>query len=336
MSEALTTEDLAVALHVGPKTGKQSIENYTARRRPIWEALEDRGLRPIVTVGKEAYDASGDLPVAKEYYELEKTPKGLYLAERSRGAMAVGAALDTSGGFARFVDNVRALNPKEVRDLCSDTLRTYRLLGDMQPRSFTLENEADRRDLDEQLAALEGDKVVIKKAKSRAGAGVEIVSKAPEAVREVIDPDPEKRYLVQTFVDFAPTMSGVRGRGADRNALAANTDEFQMRTHTIDTMPVLHMGRHFPDDGYFSLQQDSLPEEVTAQATEATRRVHEKTGAANSYVAVDAGVSTQGQYYIVELNGAFPAFVPAEARRMADAAQLGHAIADKLKAIALT
>ena len=337
------SEALAVAVHLGPVKEEKFVE-LIGRYAALWDALSERGARAVFTRKKDAYSPREEgqvLPVATTYYDVQKGDDGLYSAALRTGELVVGAALDTSGGFARYVDADRGLNPLELRNLCRSNLGTYRLFHDMQPPSFIVTNAAEQAELDEQLANMTSSKIVVKSNESRKGSGVRIVDRSLKAVLEVMDlrklqdGKPHTGYLVQKHIECASTFEGLRDKMPDRGLLAANQEGIQLRQHMIDERSVLAIGRRLSDDEYISVEQDSVPQEVTDIGSEATRRLRAKTAATHSHVAADSiQDANTGQYYLLEVNGAWPAFVPGKDGREGDSRQLGEALATKLIAMA--
>lgn len=317
-----------VALHLHPNKVAKHLPEVIDRYSALWDALESTGTSAVITAGKEAYDLNQASPTALEWYD----PRS---AERQKGSLAVGSALDTSGGFARYVNNERVLNPVGLRNLCRDKLATYALLQTVQPRSLMVASTSDRADVPEFLADLTGKNVVLKKAHSANSSGVSILPRDAKAVADTLDPDPTKAYLLQEFIPHSTTMPGLRDAAPNEGALATSKQDFQLRALVVDTTPVLWIGRTFPDNDYISLDQDSIPEAMHDLVMQTATSLRDESAATNSYVALDVTMDRRdGRSYVGDVNGKFPTFVPYWDGRTNDSQRLGRGLSQKLRRMA--
>lgn len=318
----------------------ESLKKFETARAPLLQALAERAVRGVYISGAEHRTSDDSV---ERYYEADFSPK--------EEQLTINAALDLTGGIARYMPGVRALNPLGVRELAMSKHRQYPVLaaalGDAVPE--TLVTTAARSEVVAAIEATRADKIILK-------ASIDVNKKHPMLVGNkaeifkqldtlLMSVDPVRDMLVvQEYIEEAQAdfAKGIRFFDDNEKAKAAD-GKFgrELRVHMIDDQPALVVGRvgldpqnKSPEDAWVFLDQDSVPSHVHDLAAAAVRAIAREANATDSYLAVDL---TPDGKRLIEVNGRIIGAHRASADRAGQQAAhtvMTGAIADKLASMA--
>lgn len=284
-------------------------ERFLKRHQPLAAQLATRGATLIALNG------------AKDRFE-ENTFSRFYSFEddgltRHESALHVDSAFDLSGGVARYVHSVPALNPERLRDIASSKYAQYealRPLGDHIPE--TRLSTASSDSVEEAMEQMQANKLILKdnnsanlkrgmligtKDEIRAGLETYLTKTNPEKDTVVL-----QEYMPEVFSDFADgiiPVDDIEQEVVDASHGLAR----ELRVHTIDGTPLLVTGRsgldaqnRSPFDEWVHIDQESVPKTITDLASKAAQLMMMHAGARDAYLAIDL---TPDGSRVVEVNG---------------------------------
>ncbi len=348
VSSSFEGPTVAIAQKAGPKGLPAEGPGVFERFEPLAAALEERGVSTVVLDGKA--DNVPDTPTFKRYYELTPTrnsDSGLVLRKPEQ-PIVVHAAYDRTGGIARFVPEVPALNPRGIRNLVASKAEQYAALtglGAAMPLSRTVhatESSITRAfdELEVPLLILKADKDPDKKIPILVGTKDRL---AKDLWKLLVAVGPDAHILIQEAMPEVdePFNHELRfNKREDALVRAAAQRAREIRVHVIDEQIVAAHGRvglsgsNREGDAWVFFEQDSLPVYVGNLVLQGTRLLREQTGEQNSYLAWDL---TPDGTRVVEVNGrAIGTMKPDPRRRGAQEVhtRIKAALADKLAAMA--
>ncbi|MFZ1250108.1 MAG: hypothetical protein WAR37_01535 [Candidatus Microsaccharimonas sp.] len=229
----------------------------------------------------------------------------------------VDAAYDLSGGIARYVPAVPALNPEKLRDTVLSKYSQHEALkplGDHVPE--TVRVVPLKSSVEDAMEQMQSDRLIIKddngtnkKRRMLVGTKDEIRS-GLDAYLETMDASKDvlviQEYMPEVFSDFATGIIPVDE--TERGILNASRGlAREIRVHTIDGKPLHVTGRSgldaqqlSPLDKWVYVHQDTVPKAVTDLASKAAQLTIDYSGARDAYLAVD--ITPDGNR-IIEVNG---------------------------------
>jgi len=282
------------------------------RHTPLVNQLAEYGVKGIALSG--AVDRDHD-KMFNKYFDF--STKDFTLNEYTQ-PIEVHAALDITGGIARYTPEVAALNPLGVREIVLskqlqfDTLHSS--VGEAMPVTVTV--AVEKQEVAEALGQLNGEKVIIKPTPDLSKKYGMLVGSADSVLSQLDDyistlgPN-VKNLLIQEY------MPEINSNFADGIRYFDNTEQDiadarpklgrELRVHTIDGRPILVTGRvgldaanRSPEDEWVHLDPNSIPDYVHDLARTASTLIQQTAEATDSYLAVDL---TPDGKRIVEVNG---------------------------------
>ncbi len=313
-------EDTAVA--VASKAGSlgENFELFGERFTPLAAELALRGIRTIGLNG-----SVNNVPGTSfftHYYEFANGS-----VSPTEGSISVCAAFDRTGGIARFVPSVLALNPRGIRDAVASKARQYDILNSLgSALPVTLRAPAVQSDIESLFDAIESEDIIIKPDKNPDKKYPILVgdkSMVRAGLWRLLDKlDPTKEVIVQEY------MPEVQEPFAHELAFSAKEldiarphqkDAREIRVHTIDGTIVAAHARvglsalnGSPQDSWVFFEQASLPLRTQQLVQRAAQLLLEHTQARDSYLAWD--VTPDGNR-IIEVNGRAIGTMAASAER---------------------
>lgn len=314
-------------------------KKFVARHLPLVDALAERGVATVALNG------------AKDYTEEKKFSKyyrfGAQVLRPVAADIIPDAAYDLTGGIARNVPDVAALNPQGIRDIVKSKETQYEALKS-ELQDYLAQTEvvpAEKPRLLEAISDIQSQQVHVKvsgvdskKYPTLRGDKTDIAKRIDDYVRQV---PPSQTVVVQEYLPEvkAPFHNEFRFSDATEQTHAEQWSELdrELRVHVIDETATTTHGRvgldsehGSPHDEWVYFSPESVPRHVTELAVTAAKLLRMTTGESNSYLAVDL---TPDGSKIIEINGRNIGTMRSNAER--PGAQYTHevvtnALADKL------
>jgi len=293
---------------------KRSFEvngQFIKRHTPLVRRLDDYEIGAVALNGAEDHLGDG---MFSRHYEFGKDQHTL---TSSNEPVHVDAALDITGGIAKYAPDVSALNPLGVRNIVLskqaqfETLRPD--LGEAVPETAIAKatSESVMATIDQMTAhsfIVKPANAFQEKRAMPVGTRDQIALKIDDFLKDM---DPEKdAVIVQELMpeirsDFAKGLRFFDNSEREKADSARNTN-LELRVLMSDETPKLVTGRLAADPEkdnrgrivYFD--QNSIPSHVYDLATKAARLIRLRADAVDSVLAVDL---TPDGSRIVEVNG---------------------------------
>jgi hypothetical protein len=287
-------------------------KKFTERHTPLVNKLAEYGVRGIALSG--ATDRESD-KVFNRYFDFDTRD---FILNEYNQPIEVNAALDITGGIARYTPEVAALNPIGVREIVLskqlqfDTL--HNSVGEAMPVTVTV--AVEKQEAAEALERFNGEKVIIKPSPDLSKKYGMLIGSTDSVLTQLDDyistlSPKVKNLLIQEYMpevngDFAGGIRYFDNMEQDIADARPNLGR-ELRVHTIDGRPILVTGRvgldaanRSPEDEWVHLDPNSIPDYVHNLASAASTLIQQTAEATDSYLAVDL---TPDGKRIVEVNG---------------------------------
>lgn len=284
-------------------------EKFASRHSPLVTALAERNIAAVALNG--AKDHVGVQSFSKYYQFGQETIRAVTANVR------IDAAYDLSGGIARFVPEVAALNQQGIRDIVKSKATQYEALqGELG--EYLAQTEivpAEKQRLLNAIDAIVSERVHLKvngvdskKYPMLQGEKADVARRLDQYLNRV---PPSETVLVQEYLPEVASAFHHEFRFADEaeRSIAKDRSDLhrELRVHVIDESAVLTNGRTgldseqaSPRDEWVHFTPESIPRHVTDLATAAAQLLRIATGDNDSYLAVDM---TPDGTKIIEING---------------------------------
>lgn len=301
-------EDAIVAIAQKSGSSGENFELFAERFTPLAAELALGGIRTIGLNGRT--DNVLGTPMFTRYYEFANGS-----VNPVDGSVLVHAALDRTGGIARYVPSVSALNPLSIRDAVASKANQYEILRSLGPAvPVTLRAPAVQADVEALFDAVETEELIIKPDKDP-DKKYPIITGDKSTVRSKLwrllgQLSPTQEVIVQEYMPevhepFAPQLvfSALERAITKQQQVEAR----ELRIHTIDNTIVaaharvgLSAANGSPHDTWAFFEQESLPEHIRELVGRGTQLLRAYTQTEDSHLAWD--ITPDGNR-IVEVNG---------------------------------
>lgn len=223
--------------------------HYELAYYEIVEKLTEKGAQAVLLVGQGRYVGNG---VFSKSWQPKKADEDDAIRYKQLGQIKVDIVFDKD----HFIDDatVPVINPKLLKEICENKHLSYEVLQEFHPKSSVAYTDEE---LDEQLAQLPGEIVVVKGLLGSSGETVFVGKKSDvrHGMKHVEFP-----YQVQEFIETAKGIPGVVDTRHD------------LRLLMMGGIPILATLRTPPEGGFKSnlgyggknrlVHLDELPKEL--------------------------------------------------------------------------
>jgi len=298
-------------LAIAQRRSFEKNDAFFSRHIPLVREVARKGARLVAINGKTDH-VDGD--VFSRSYVFDEFKSTLTPTDQE---VSIDAAFDLTGGVARYVPDVAALNPQGIRDIVVSKHEQFEVLKDLGEHiPLTMHVQAEAQAVVKALDAFASSKIIVKTDNDAAKKNPMLIGTKDYIAMRLDDflakLNPEKdtiviqEYMEEVHSDFMP---GIQFADAVEKEIADARKDLnrELRVHLIDARPILVTGRaglnpteRSPLDKWVHLNQESVPGSVTELAARVARRIMDQAQALDAYLAVDL---TPDGSKVVEVNG---------------------------------